>query len=142
MKKAMLFMFLVMGAIHSQAQVAINDLRQGDGSGFNSSTPITQIIIQQDLKTIAQDEEISAINVLYNSPDGECRIESLASEIKKDQVFRLGYIYNSSSSPRTTVDLISRDGSIEASIECLERHDEDGISFYNEVLGAALLMKN
>jgi len=112
-------------------------LIQGDGGPGS-----TQITIMQNLKAIAQDEEVSTINVLYNSPDGECRIESLSSSIPEGKVFRLGYIYNSYSSPRTTVDLVSLDGTIEASIECLGRHDEAGISFYNEVLGAALLMKN
>jgi hypothetical protein len=131
-------LFLVAGAFQAQAQVASNELKQGDGS----SGAITKIVILQDLKAIAQDEEISAINVLYNSPDGECRIESLSGEIKKDQTFHLGYIYNSYSAPRTTVDLISQDGAIKASLECLGRHDDDGISFYNQVLGSALLMRN
>lgn len=134
MKKVVLFMCLVVGSVYSQAQVVSRELQQGDGG--------TKIKIQQDLKAIAQDEEVSEINVLYNSPDGECRIESLAGEIKKGQVFELGFIYNSYSAPRTTVDLVSQDGKTKASIECLGRHDDDGISFYNEVLGAALLMKN
>lgn len=142
MKKVMLFACLILGAVYSQAQVAGDELRQGDGQGFNSSSSITLITIQKDLKAIAQDEELPVLNVLHNSADGECRIESLSSQIKKGEVFRLGYIYNSYSAPRTTVELISKDGSAKASIECLDRHDDDGISFYNSVLGDALLMKN
>lgn len=133
MKKIMLFMFLVMGAIHAQAQFSSNDLIQGDGG--------TKIVIQKDLTTIAQDEEVSSINVLFNNAESECRIESTAGEIKKGTVFQLGYIYNSNSDPQTTVELISQDETIKASIECVNGN-EKGISYYNSALGEALLMQN
>lgn len=68
-----------MGAIHSQAQVFSNGLIQGDGG--------TKVIIQKDLTTIGQDEEVPAINILFTNSESECRIESLLVKLKRVHFF-------------------------------------------------------
>lgn len=102
----------------------------------------TVITIQKDLQVIGQDEELSFFNVLYVSPDQNCRIESQSQQLKAGENYSVGYIAHSYSKPKVTIELISLDGGKKAIIECLSMPDEAGLKQYNKILEEALLMVN